>query len=37
VTVDLDTRLLRAFVTAAEELDFTRAARLSRMIHCGAL
>jgi hypothetical protein len=28
VTVDLDTRLLRAFVTAAEELNFTRAARL---------
>jgi DNA-binding transcriptional LysR family regulator len=26
VTVDLDTRLLRAFVTAAEELNFTRAA-----------
>ena len=26
MTVDLDTRLLRAFVTAAEELNFTRAA-----------
>jgi len=27
VTVDLDTRLLRAFVAVAEELSFTRAAQ----------